>query len=128
MPLFRKQFSDLELRNASYNIAKLISFAQQKAVGESKFYKLNFDYSKGSYALSVGEKLGKFEKLKTRYGKVYSLPANVSASGKENSFIFYPNGTSDKIELIIRGQRSGFKLKSKGRLGHVKIERIGIKE
>ena len=113
MPLFRKQFSDLQLRNTCYNIAKLVSFAQQKAIGEARYYKINFDFTDGSYWLTAGEDLKKFENLRSKYGRIYSLPDGAAFRGTNKSFIFYPNGDSDKIYIGVVGTRSGFILKSK---------------
>ena len=127
MPLFRRQFSDLELRNSCYNIAKLTSLAQQKAIGESKFFRINFDFEKRKYWLMASGDLGKFKRLKTRYGRIYSLPPGITIKGNQSSFLFYPNGRSQKIDLTVSSNRSGFSLKSKGGLGHVKVERIKIR-
>ena len=123
MPLFRAQFSDLELRNSCYNIAKLISFAQRKAVGEAMFFKINIDSDTSRYWLTAGKDLKTFERLKSKYGRVYSLPKHVEINAGKKAFIFFPNGSSEKISIILRGEKSSFTLKSKGRLGYVEIER-----
>ena len=124
MPLFSRQFSDLELRNSCYNIAKLTSLAQQKAIAEGRFYKINFDFEEAKYWLTAGEDLEEFERLGTKYGRTYRLPSQSELRGKKSSFIFYPNGNSEKMEIIIVGRTAIYSLKSKGRLGHIKIEKI----
>jgi len=126
MPLFRRQFSDLELRNSSYNIAKLISLAQRKAIGEGRYFKINFDFENKRYWLTAGDDLKNFERLKTKYGKRYSVPSWITIRASQRSFTFFPNGSSDKIEIILSGKQKVFSLKSKGRLGHVEIKRIKI--
>ena len=123
-PLFRRHFSDLELRNASYNLAKLIIFAREKAVGESRYYKINFDFEKARFWLTSGDNPGNFKKMKSGYGRVYSLPEGFKISAAKTAYIFYPDGSSEKIDIIIRGGKSGFRIKSEGRLGRVEIKRI----
>lgn len=124
VPLFQRQFADLQLRNSSYNLARFISLAQQKAIGEGNFFKINFDFENGSYWLTSGEDLTEFKRLKEKYGRVYSLPAGVTLKAGQSSYIFFPNGTSEKIDILIAGRKSGFTLKSKGRLGNVEIKRV----
>lgn len=123
-PLFRRQFSDLELRNTCYNIAKLIGFAQQKAIGEARYFKVNFDFEGGRYWLTTSEDMEKFKRLKSKYGKIYSVPRNIKIEGRKRSSVFYPNGSSEAIDIVVRSRKKAYSLKSKGRLGHVEVERI----
>lgn len=121
-PLFRRQFTDLELRNSAYNIAKLISYAQRKAIGEQKYFKINFDYELGKYWLAAGEDIKEFKRLKHRYGKKFSLPEGIAIRGEKKFFIFFPNGRSEKIEITVSSKKRGLTLKTKGSMGHVEIE------
>jgi len=105
-------------------MARLISYAQQKAIREGRFLRINFDFENNKYWLSASSDMKEFERIKDRYGKVYTLPKGMKLKGGKKTAIFFPNGASQKVDVIVEGGRSKFSLKSTGRLGHVDVERV----
>lgn len=123
-PLFRKTYSNLELRDASYNLARLISFAQEKSIIEGTSYKFLLDTDESRYyLLRLDPKTkGKYIRLKERYGKTFSLPRGIKLRADKKEVIFYPDGHSQKATITFLGKTRRLRLKIKGNLGYVEIE------
>ncbi len=123
-PLFRRTFSDLEIKDASFNISRLISFAQERAVVEGTPFKLVLDVKKARYYLTREDPSapGKYIRLKEKLGRVFELPRGIKLKADKKVILFYPDGHSDKAAIrLLRGDES-LKITLKGNLGYVKIE------
>ena len=95
-PLFRKTFTDLELKEAVSNISKLMGLAQQRAIIERYRYRLLFDFEGRQYRLSRIEGEGqniKFIALKDSFGRPFKIPESVDVKGNTKEIIFYPDGS-----------------------------------
>ena len=51
VPLFRKTFSGLAAKDATFNISKLINYAQERSVIDRKNYKIMFNFTANQYQL-----------------------------------------------------------------------------
>ena len=144
-PRFRATFRNIELKDAAYNIGKLIKYGQQRAIIEEKKYKLLFDFEKGAYHLLLedervkeaevtapieGESLPgeeveavpKWRKITGRFGGYFYLPEGITFKGEADKITFLPNGRCDKISLFIVNQKNKtYKIQTNGRAGYVKI-------
>ena len=122
-PLFRKTFASLELKDTSFNVAKLIGFAQEKAIIERTPYKLIIDKDKSSFQLrrQSPDDSRKYVKIKEKYGRRFTLPRGLRFK-KDNEIIFYPDGRSDRAIITILGKTKSLKINVKGSLGYVEIE------
>jgi len=125
-PQFRKTFSDLELKETSYSIAKLISFAQEKSILEATSYKLILNVDEARYYLVKPDpkREGRYIRLKKRFGKTFLLPRGVSLKSDKKEVLFYPDGHSEKATITLRGKEKKLKLIIKGNLGYVQIKEI----
>ena len=123
-PQFRKTFSYLELKDASFNLAKLVSFAQEKSIIEGTLYKLILDADKGRYYLTKEEPAAsdKYIRLKERYGRIFLLPRGTKLKSKKKEIIFYPDGHSEKAAITLLGKNKSVTIEVKGNLGYVQIE------
>ena len=124
-PLFRKTFTDLELKETASNISKFIAFAQQQAVIDEAIYKISFDFENKKYRLLVsGEEGGmKFKSTSGRFGRVFNLPRDIDIDGEKNEILFYPDGRSDKVELkLISKDSKVLRITTTGVLGNVIVE------
>ena len=132
-PLFRRTFKDLELRDAAYNIGKIIQYAQQKAIVEEKKYRLVFYFEKKAYRLfslseeKKGETISSWKEITGRFGVYFYLPEGVSFKAGKDKIIFLPNGRCDKISVYIAGKDKAFEIKTNGRTGHVEISEVRTK-
>ena len=123
-PLFRKTFSNLEFRNASFNIARLIRFAQEKAIAERLPHKLILETDKARYYLTKSDpkRPDRYIRLEERAGRVFSLPRGVRLKSDKKEIIFYPDGHSDKAVIGFLSKDKALNISIKGSLGHVEIK------
>jgi len=122
-PQFRKTFTSLELGNTSFNIAKLIGFAQEKAIIERIPYKLIINKDDSTFHIRRQSVDGskKYIRIKEKYGRTFVLPAGLNFKNNAD-IVFYPNGQSDKAVITILGKAKTLKIDVKGSLGYVEIE------
>ncbi len=107
MPLFRRTYYDIQLDEASYNIAKFMNYGRARAVAEGAKTRLNFDFNTGKYWLTVNndpEKTDYFENIEGKLGRLYTVPAGIEITGEENHLTFYPNGRSDGFKLSLKNR------------------------
>lgn len=123
-PLFRRSFSHLQLEDASFNFARLVNFAQERAVIESLPYRLVLDLDHSRYFLTKPdpEVKDKYIRLKERWGRTFSLPIGVKLKADKKEIIFYPDGHSDKASISFTGKDKSLKINVKGNLGYVDME------
>ncbi|MFH1380575.1 MAG: hypothetical protein ABIH57_00185 [Candidatus Omnitrophota bacterium] len=103
-PLFRNTFTDLELKNTTFNLSKTINYAQEMAIIDRTIYRLNFDFENGRYwvtKLGVAEGKNVFEKLGNKYGRDFVFPRGITFTSDEDKINFYPDGRSDTAEIKI---------------------------
>ncbi len=138
-PLFRKTFSDLTAKDTTFNISKLISYAQERAVIDRKNFKIIFNFTSGYYQLSESQASdGRilYKQIKGRFGKAFHLPQGLSFKDKDSEnararkeeykkeIVFYPDGRSDPLVIdMLNKEMVGYRITSKG-FGTL----VGIKE
>jgi hypothetical protein len=129
IPLFRKTFSNFSAQDASFNMSKLINYAQQMAVLERKDFKIVFDFEKGSYQLFEIDNLSKepvYRKAKGRFGKLFVVPQGLKLTGDKNTMIFYPDGHCDDIKVNMLAKGGGHSVIVKRFGNAVEVKRIEI--
>ena len=131
-PIFRRTFGHLQLDNTSHNLAKLMRYAQQRAVVERQAHRIRFDSGKRTYWLEI-EKAKEdpllaskgFVPIKGRFGKRYLIPRGVVVAFKEEgatAVTFYPDGQADKVTLYISDRKANsYTLTTARRIGYVKV-------
>ena len=109
-PSLRGFFGSRKTHDEAARILALTQFARSQAISEGIIYRLNFNIRQHSYWLT-SQQSGAFEELKTEFGKVFTLPNDISAEleevEKEDDEIFIaftPQGavTAGTIRLIDR--------------------------
>lgn len=141
-PRFRSTFSNLELRDVSCNIGKIIKYAQQIAILEEKRYRVIFDFENKSYHLLVESEENKFsaggkpvsyaegasapdgdwKRVTGRFGENFYLPEGVRFKGDKDKITFLPNGRCDKSSIyVINKKNKVIEIKTTGRAGYVEI-------
>ncbi len=123
-PLFRNTYSRLELKDASFNLAKLINFSQEKAVLEGLPYKLNLDIKNSRYHLTKLDPggSGKYVRLEEKVGRIFSLPRGIKLKSGKKEIVFYPDGHSEKATITFMGKNKRLNIEIKGSLGYVEIK------
>jgi prepilin-type N-terminal cleavage/methylation domain-containing protein len=131
-PLFKRTFTNLELKNTSFNIAKIISYAREMAIIKRANYRVNFDPEKGKTWITrldttAEEGPPAYKRIGGRYGRVFSLPGGVMIEAETEEITFYPDGRASlKGEIKITDEsRRGYLLHVREFGASVKIEEIG---
>ena len=124
-PLFRKTFSGLEVKNASFNLSKAVNYAQEMAIIEKTNFKINFDFKENKFWMTKLEKNDEFPSYKTlsgRYGKSVFMPKGVKLKSETEEIIFYPDGQSTTaIVSLLDKKGEGTCLTVKGFASRVEI-------
>jgi len=137
-PLFRKTISYLALQDASFNISKLISYAQERAVIDSnKNYKIalyikNKQYRFVEYYTEQETKKIIERPIQGRYGKLYRLPKGVTfvppdteIKTERSDLFFYPDGHCTKAAVNLFDAQGGhYRISIKGFGGLVEVKEI----
>lgn len=109
-PSLRGFFASRQMQDAAAQILTLTQLARSQAVCEGTGYRLNMDVEHGQYWLTSWRS-GAFEKLKTEFGQVFTLPRDtvmqldgVEQDGGETFVSFSPQGTNTaaRIRLVDR--------------------------
>lgn len=106
LPRFASTTQDLRLVNSARNLAKLLTYAQQRAIMERLSYQALFDGAAPSYWLQREHRDGSqstYERIQGRYGRVTTFPAGIDVRVSEETIVFYPDGTSDPFTIELSG-------------------------
>lgn len=108
IPLFKRTFSDLTIKDLAFNISKLTYYAREKAILQKKNFKISFDFPSGRYRLlemdnSIEPPV--YKKSADKYGKGYTLPKGMLFKGPKNEIIFYPDGRCDDADIDILDEK-----------------------
>ena len=123
-PLFKRTFTNLELKNASFNIAKIISYAREMAIVERANYRVNFDFEEGKIWITKLDPPD-YKRIGGRYGRPFPFPDGVTVEAESEEITFYPDGRSDRAEISITDKNGkGYLLRIRGFDSQVKIEEI----
>lgn len=129
MPLFKKTFTGLELRETVSNISKFMTYAQQRAIIDGRIYKILFNFDEKNYQLLVLANPGQetaYSKLSDRFGRVFKIPADIEIEGTVSEMLFYPDGHTDTLELKLKNtDNKVLKITATGLLGNVTIAEEG---
>jgi Tfp pilus assembly protein FimT len=113
-PSLRGFFATRQTQETAARILALTQYARSQAICEGVVYRLNFDLLESTYWLT-SQKIGVFEKLKTDFGQVFTLPSgivveleDVVEEDKETFLAFTPQGTvtAATVRLIDRRGRA----------------------
>jgi Tfp pilus assembly protein FimT len=144
VPLFKQTFSALSAKDTVFNISKLVSYAQEKAVIDRKNYKVIFDFNRREYQLFESGQSADgivYKKAQDRFGKVFILPQGIffhdpktnitQETDKEyrRQVVFYPDGHCDGILIdIVDKAGTGYSVALKGFGSLVQIKEVAREE
>jgi type II secretion system protein H len=113
-PSLRGFFASRRSHDTAAQILALTQLARSQAICEGTIYRLNFDARQSTYWLTA-QQAGVFEKLKTEFGRVFTLPKDLvmelDALDEEEDDIFLeftPQGTvtAGTVRLVDRRGRA----------------------
>ncbi len=102
-PLFRKSFRSSLVNDTSQRLVQLMRYAQARAVAERELCRINFDFAKGTFWLSVQDQgvADGFKRIEAKWGKIIKVPKGISIKAKAPFITFYPDGNSDRTTIKI---------------------------
>jgi type II secretion system protein H len=107
-------FASRRSDDTAAQILALTQLARSQAISEGIIYRLNFDTQERTYWLTA-QQAGAYEKLKTGFGRVFTLPKDVTMElegveekDRDMFIAFTPHGTATAgtVRLIDRGGRA----------------------
>lgn len=117
-PSIKRTLSGFAAKNAALNISKLISYAQERAIIERRYYKVRFYPVSGQYRLfASSESAGRvvYGEVTEKFGGVFFLPQGISITCSAAEITLYPNGTCDEFSFtVVDRYGSGYQAKIKG--------------
>ena len=129
-PLFKKTLSSLSARNASFNISKLMNYAQEIAVLERKNFKIAFNLQNGRYQLlefTPSKKPPFYKNTGGRFGRLFALGQGLKFVGEKKEMVFYPDGHCDELKIkVLTGDGAGYSIYTKRFGNMVEIKEAAI--
>jgi len=138
VPLYAKSMSAIQMRNARNDFVALLSFVQERAVSDSREYRIYLDTEKGGYWVSAHtateDRQKIFEDVEQAFGRERLLPPyleldRVKAPKDRKRGVHYigcyPNGASDRVQLTFkdtRNRRRRFRVRTEGVMGKLRVE------
>jgi len=139
VPVYGRSMSAIQLRNVRNDFVSLVSFVQEKAVAESKEYRVCIDSRDNVYWVMVlagyddrNEKV--FKPVEAEYGVEKALPEGYviervdARKDRETGARYigcYPNGACDEVDVTFRDQRNRrrtFKVTTLGAMGKFEVK------
>ena len=119
-PVFRNFFYGFQQTNFPVDLAKLIRYAQERAIVERIRYKLKVDFTNDKYWLEAGN-----EPVSGRFGNKFVIPQGITIEfeNTDSSFMsFYPDGRTDQKFIYITGVKGArYTLTTENRIAHISI-------
>lgn len=137
VPLYGYSMSRMESRSSRNNLTALIDFVQQRAVVESREFRIYFDEEERAFwvmALAgMNEDEPWFDHVTEHYGRRQHLPNHLEFTAlprrrdrelEAQYLAFYPNGASDRAVIRVadeRGGDAGYTIEVMGALGKTEL-------
>ena len=138
VPIYANSMNAIQQRNARHNFVSLITFIQERAVAETREYRLYIDQREQVFwvEFQIDEDLeGKhFVMVEEDYGRLQPVPRNLEIqqvrarrdrSANAQYIGCYPNGASDIARVVFRDTRdfrSGFEIETQGSMGKIEVK------
>lgn len=125
LPAFQKTHNRLKIENCALSILGISRYARERAIVESKTFRLNFDIESRAYWLTAesDEPSADFESVSGRFGKTYRIGDDIIIQTSADYINFYPSGNSDDVRVILTdGNDLHYILEKSGVFGEFKIK------
>ena len=129
IPVLKKTFIGLYAQDTSFNISKLINYAQEMAVLDRTNYKIVFNFQDGRYQLFVMDPSMSppvYKKANGRFGRKYSLGLGLKLTGQKPEPVFYPDGHCDEFQVSVLAKNSGYAIKAKRFGNALEVKEVNI--
>lgn len=128
IPNLSQLYSNLQLKQTTVDISVLMRYAQSRAITQKRICRLNFDSQFSRYWITQAtsnvdsEVLeGSFQRIKGRWGRLFSIPKHITIESGKESVEFYPDGRIEKIRVYLSYKKSHFTISTQEQMGRVRI-------
>ncbi len=125
VPKFGRTFRHLQLQVFASDVAKLLTYANRRAVATGEVLRIHFDVDGRRYWLTRAQEASpeeKFERVSDKFGRVASVPGSISIASSTREVTFYPDGRADRFDMFIfDDSQAGYRLVTDVRTGRVKL-------
>ena len=138
VPIYGSSMQSLDIHNARRDFLAVLHFVQQRAVSESREYRLYINEDEGCYwamyLAGVEDEEKVFEYAPTEFGERIYFPEHLHISRinaekdrkrKAHYVACYPNGACERIKITFeddRGRRRRFRVETHGYMGKIEVE------
>ncbi len=130
VPNFSQLYSNLQLSEATKNVAFLMRYAQGRAIVKKNLHRLELDAVHNQCRLTQEVDLGSdqgdeevsFQPISGKMGQPLSIPEGIKMEADKPAILFYPDGKIEKVRLYLRDNRdSYFTVSTQDQFGYVQI-------
>ncbi|NQT90167.1 MAG: prepilin-type N-terminal cleavage/methylation domain-containing protein [Candidatus Omnitrophica bacterium] len=105
-PLFKRTYEDLRLTSSAKELAAVMRFCHERAVFERRPFRLIIDETKRRYQVfSEDEGRNKFIPLKSRWGRSFRIPDDISIETEADEIDFSPNGNITAAPVYVSNKQ-----------------------
>ncbi len=108
IPSFKGTYKSFKVDTATSQLASAINYTRQKAILERVKCRLNFDYNRTGYWLTIEQDPVNYPNyylpVKTLGKNIHYLAEGVSINSYSDFITFYPDGKVDKDTLTLRNE------------------------
>ncbi|MFB3107791.1 MAG: Tfp pilus assembly protein FimT/FimU [Candidatus Binatia bacterium] len=122
VPRFRRTFNHLQLQVFANNVARLLAYANQRAVTRGEVLRVHFDVEGRRYWLASVNEAGESTRIASKLNRVSSIPLTILLDPSGREVNFYPDGGADRFEMaILNDQQDGYRLVTNVWTGRAKL-------
>ncbi|GEM_PF-6191317 len=133
-PRFKNTFSEIELKNAAFNLYKLMHFAREKAILQKKSFKVTLNFDGSTYRLlewkdkDLGETPDAAESaffpVPGRFGRTQRLPSSLKLDGDSEEVACHADGNCSPAKLrVLDDADKGYEI-AVSEAGSIKIKEV----
>jgi type II secretion system protein H len=121
VPRFKRTAADFELKNAAFNLYKIVQFSRERSLAEGRPFKIHFKFKAREYQLLGGPD---FKPVEGRSGKKIRLSEGLLLEGREEDLSCYPDGNCDPASVRIRNEDNAYEVSVENLGGVIRIREI----
>ena len=125
VPRFSRSFKHLQVQVVANDIAKLLTYANRRAIAKGEILKVHFDTESKRYWVTRTDQSDLEEgasRVLSKLTQVRLMPESLSVKPSVPSVTFYPDGRADAFELVIvDGAADGYRLVTDVWTGRAKL-------
>jgi len=116
LPNFRKTFYNHQLKSFSRGLQAMINYLHERSIVERKVIYLAIDNANQEYRAEVMDNGARVVQKK------YPIPQGISIECVQQEILIYPDGSLDKVDLLLKSGEAQVQLTTKGVFGGAKVQ------